>query len=149
VFETRGGDEEYSFFCSPQPRATAATTAAGSSYRKGRKKCPPNKRQRERARTRREARIERVNHSLHSCNMTVSATTAACTAASGVITAAAATTVAEKSSAADSTAAATSLAAALTAAAEPADRMSAAAQQQRLQPLQKILQQLQMLRMEA
>ncbi len=149
VFETRGGDEEYSFFCSPQPGATAATTAAGRSHRKGRKKCPPNKRQREQARMRREARIERGNHSLRSCNITVSTTTAACTAAAGVITAAAATTVAKKSSAADSIAAATWLAAALTAAAEPADWMSAAAQQQRLQPLQKILQQLQMLGLEA
>jgi hypothetical protein len=136
VFETRGGKEEYSFFCSPQPGAAAtaaATTAAGSSPRQGRKKRPPNKRRRERARRRREAWIERRNHSSPYSNTAASATTAACTgtAAAVVITAAAATTVAEKPSSAYSTAAATSLAAALTAEAEPdtaaADRMSAAA----------------------
>ncbi len=40
VFETRGGGEEFSFFCSPQPEATAATTAARNSHRQGRKKTP-------------------------------------------------------------------------------------------------------------
>ena len=41
VFETRGGGEEFSFFCSPQPGATAATTAARSSHRQGRKNALP------------------------------------------------------------------------------------------------------------
>ncbi len=112
VFETSGGREEYSLFCSPQPRAAAtapattsaataaATTAAGTaaatpaaataaavgSHRLGKKKKrrPPNKRRREQARRRREAWIER-----RKCNSTISATTAA---------------LAEKSEAADNTA---------------------------------------------
>ena len=112
VFETRGGGEEYSFFCSPQPRATAATTAARSSHRQGRKKRPPNKRRRERARRRREAWIERRNCSSPSSNTAVSAATAACTAAAGDKIPAAATTVAEKLSAVEISAAATTAAAA-------------------------------------
>ncbi len=56
VFETRVGEEEYSFFCSPQPEAAstaaattaaataaATTAAAGCSHRQGKKKKrPPN-----------------------------------------------------------------------------------------------------------
>jgi hypothetical protein len=45
IFETRGGEEEYSFFCSPQPEAAttaaalsaATTAAAGGSHRQGKK----------------------------------------------------------------------------------------------------------------
>jgi hypothetical protein len=53
IFETRRGEEEYSFFCSPQPdaatTAAATTAAAGWSHRQGKKKHPPNKRLRDRA----------------------------------------------------------------------------------------------------
>jgi hypothetical protein len=87
VFDTRGGEEEYSFFCSPQPGVAAATTAAGSFQSQGRKKRPPNKRERELARRRRELWKERRNHSLAFSNTAVSATTAACTAAAKAITA--------------------------------------------------------------
>ncbi len=148
VFETSGGREEYSLFCSPQPRdaataaatraaataaattaaaAAAATTAAAvASHRVGKKKRrPPNQRRRERARRRREAWIERRN-----CNSTISATTAAHTAAAEDMNAAAA--LAEKSEAADTTAAENSSAAATTTASGAqattiADRMSSAA----------------------
>jgi hypothetical protein len=50
-FETREGREEYSFFCSSQPEATAA----GKSHWQGMEKHPTSKRLREQARRRREA----------------------------------------------------------------------------------------------
>jgi hypothetical protein len=133
VFETSGGREEYSLFCSPQPReaataaaTTAAATAAAASHRVGKKKRrPPNQRRRERARRRREAWIERRN-----CNSTISATTAAHTAAAEDMNAAEA--LAEKSEAAETAAAENSSSAATTTAAgaqatTTADRMSSAA----------------------
>jgi hypothetical protein len=111
VFETRGGEEEYSFFCSPQPEAAttaaAITAAAGCSHRQGKKKKrPPNKRRRERARRRWEAWIERRNHSLPSSNTAISTTAAACSAAAVDMTAAADTAAVTSSAAAKRAAAA-------------------------------------------
>jgi hypothetical protein len=114
VFETRGGEEEYSFFCSPQLEAAttaAATTAeAGCSHRQGKKKKrPPNKRRRERARKRWEAWIERRKHSSPSSNTAISTTAAACTAAAVDMTAAA-DTAAKRAAAAPATPATTAIA---------------------------------------
>jgi hypothetical protein len=111
VFETRGGEEEYSFFCSPQPEAAttaaATTAAAGCSHRQGKKKKrPPNKRRRERARRRWEAWIERRNLSSPSSNTAISTTAAACTAAAVDMTAAADTAAVTSSAAAKRAAAA-------------------------------------------
>jgi len=111
IFETRGGEEEYSFFCSPQPEAAttaaATTAAAGGSHRQGKKKKrPPNKRRRERARRRWEAWIERRNHSSPSSDTAILTTAAACTAAAADMTAAAKTAAVTSSAAAKSGAAA-------------------------------------------
>jgi hypothetical protein len=127
VFETREGGEEFIFFCSHQPGATAATTAARSSHRQGRKKRPPNKRRREQARSRREAWIERRNCSSPTNNTAVSVATAACTAAAGEkIPAAAATTVSENLSEAAATAACTAAAGEKIPATTVAENLSAA-----------------------
>ena len=55
VFETRGGEEEFSFFSGS---AIAAAEAAGVHRRQGKKR-PANERRKERARRRREAWVER------------------------------------------------------------------------------------------
>jgi len=108
IFETRGGEEQYSFFCSPKPGAAAVArrAAAGDSHRQGRKKRPPNQRRRERARRRREAWIERRNQSAQPSNATFAGTTAAGTkaAVSADLSAASVATAAVATAAAATTA---------------------------------------------
>jgi len=85
IFETRGGEEQFSFHCSPQPAgaATAAATraAAGAPCRQGKKKRPPNQRRRERAKRRREAWMERRNIKSQASRATFAATAQASTMA--------------------------------------------------------------------
>jgi len=72
ILETRGGEEEINFFCSPQPGA-AATQAAEAFHKQAKKKCPANKRRRERAKRRREAWREKKSQYTQAGNTTAAA----------------------------------------------------------------------------